>query len=127
VDVDPFAVPTVLHRPAAVLWDGTSTWVCLEGHPADVDAQAALLAGAAEVEGPPLLPTGSRRSLPPTALRELTGTFVAEVGVGVVHHADPWPERPTPAAGVLALNRTVKQLFDPAGRLNPGVDVVEAA
>jgi glycolate oxidase FAD binding subunit len=107
-----------------VLWDGTSTWVCLEGHPADVAAQAALLPGAADVEGPPPLPTGSRRSLPPAALRELTGIFVAEVGVGVVHHAEPWTDRPAPTAGVLALNRRVKQLFDPTGRLNPGVDVV---
>ena len=31
---------TALHRPAAVLWDGTTTWVLLDGHPDDVDAQA---------------------------------------------------------------------------------------
>ncbi len=40
--VDPFALLGRLHRPASMLWDGTTTWVLLDGHPADVDAQARL-------------------------------------------------------------------------------------
>ncbi|MEJ7800291.1 MAG: FAD-binding protein, partial [Ilumatobacter sp.] len=37
---DPFELFTRLYRPTSVLWDGTTTWVLLEGAPADVDAQA---------------------------------------------------------------------------------------
>ena len=36
---DPFAVRRRLYRPASILWDGVTTWVCLEGHPTDVLAE----------------------------------------------------------------------------------------
>ena len=91
---------------------------------APVAAQEVRLPGAREIEGPPALPTGSRRSLRPTALRSLTGTFVAEVGVGIVHHADSLQETPVTSPEVVALHRAIKQRFDPSGRLNPGVDVL---
>ena len=54
-EADPFALLPRLHRPASVLWDGTTTWVLLEGHPADVEAQARLAAdaGLAEAAGRP--------------------------------------------------------------------------
>jgi len=55
----------------------------------------------------------------------LTGTFVAEVGVGVVHHTDPAPTRAVGPA-VRDLNGRIKHNFDPTGRLNPGVDVLDA-
>lgn len=125
---DPFVLVRQLHRPAAVLWDGTTTWVCLEGHAADVEAQAAVT-GLAEVEGPPSLPTGGRASRPPSALRSLRwapGTFVAEVGVGVVHTQEPVaPEAPSPA--VAELHHRLKAAFDPTGRLNPGVSPLRSA
>lgn len=125
------AAPWELHRrllrPASILWDGVTTWVQLEGHPADVRAEAALLpAGFGEVRGPPPLPAG-RHSLRPGALRALDpsqpGRFVAEIGVGVVHGD---------GGGVAALAMTatspdradlherVRRAFDPEGRLNPG-------
>jgi len=107
---DPFAVRAALHRPSSVLWDGTTTWVLLEGHPADIALDWD------EADGPPPLPP-YRRSMRPSKLRKLSGRFVAEVGVGTVHVADPpppkAPERPD-------LHDRVKQLFDPTGRLNPG-------
>ncbi len=53
----------------------------------------------------------------------LRGTFVAEVGVGVVHHADP-PPPVVVSDAVRELNRRIKHNFDPTGRLNPGLDVL---
>jgi glycolate oxidase FAD binding subunit len=118
---DPFAVFSRLHRPGSVLWDGRTIWALLEGHPADVASQAHG-AGLAPCDGPPPLPTGSRRSIAPSSVSSLSGTFVAEVGVGTVHHAESWVA-PTRSDRVLELARAIKREFDPQGRLNPGVNV----
>jgi FAD/FMN-containing dehydrogenase len=120
-ETDPFALLRHLHRPASVLWDGTSTWLCLEGHADDVAGQARAV-GLPEVGGPPALPTGGRRSVPPSMLPAMDptdGRFIAEIGVGVVHTEYPTePDALRPE--VLALNQAVKARFDPTGRLNPG-------
>lgn len=126
---DPFEAFRRLYRPSAVLWDGTTTWVLLEGHADDLRAERDVLGpGYAEVGGPPDLPP-VRRSLPPRTLRDLPGaaspgTFVAEVGVGTVHSTDglPGTARPVPSPGVVALHRRLKAAFDPSGRLAPGRD-----
>jgi FAD/FMN-containing dehydrogenase len=120
-EADPFALLATLYRPAAILWDGTTTWVAFEGHPDDVAAQAAV-AGLPEVEGPPPLPAGGRASLPPGELRQLTGRFVAEVGVGVVHLDEPPPAVALDPA-LAELHQRLKAVFDPTGRLNPGRSV----
>ena len=123
---DPFALLARLYRPQSVLWDGMRVWVCLAGHPLDV-ADQTRLAGLRVVDGPPPLPDGGRASMAPSALRDLPctvgGRFVAEVGVGVVHLDRPIP-RPPPPASVVELHRRIKSLFDPTGRLNPGLDVL---
>lgn len=107
---DAFVDHRSFHRPSAVLWDGATTWVLLEGHPADIALDWD------EADGPPSLPR-HRRSLPPSKLRTLTGRFVAELGVGTVHVADrPPPQSPDRPD----LHARVKALFDPTGRLNPG-------
>jgi glycolate oxidase FAD binding subunit len=116
---DPFELFRRLHHPISLLWDGTTTWVLLEGHPDDIDEQsrANMLHPA---DGPPTFPAG-RRSMRPSALRSLVGTrgFVAEIGVGVVHtdeqNAD---QRPKPDR--TDLHQRLKATFDPEGRLNPG-------
>jgi FAD/FMN-containing dehydrogenase len=126
-ETDPFALVHRLHRPAAVLWDGVTTWVLLDGHPADVAAQARVT-GLAEAGGPPDLPQ-HRWSLRPSDLPRLAGPagrFLAEVGVGVVHAEAPPPPRVADPA-VAALHRRIKDLFDPTGRLNPGRDPLAAA
>lgn len=118
---DPTTAFGLLYKPVSVLWDGSTLWALLEGHPADVAEQAALV-GMHSCEGPPSLPTGSRRVIPPAEVLATTGRFVAEVGVGVVHHADPWqPPARDPRAGELA--SALRHELDPTGRLNPGVDV----
>jgi glycolate oxidase FAD binding subunit len=131
---DPFELAGRLYRASSVLWDGKRLWVLLEGHSADVAAQAAETLGPAfaEAAGPPELRAGEGRlSLGPDSLRRLSGTgagWIAELGVGIVHASRPaevaarvgapWP--PALAPGVAALNAAVKARFDPTGRLNPG-------
>lgn len=124
---DPFDLLARLHRPSSLLWDGTTTWVLLEGDAVDVDERAADCArrGMADCDGPPPLPP-HRWSLPPGDLRHLDGRFVAEVGVGVVHADRPAPPRTLDPVTV-DLNRTVRSRFDPTGRLNPGRDPMAAA
>lgn len=126
-DADPWELLAVIGRPVALLWDGTTAWALLEGHPADIDATIARLA-LVETDGQPSLPTGGRWSLPPTELRALgdrPGAFVAEIGVGIVHHSDPAPLRPIDPA-VRQLCGRIKHNFDPTARLNPGLDVLSA-
>jgi FAD/FMN-containing dehydrogenase len=119
---DPFPIFIRLYRPSSVLWDGSRLWALLEGHPADV-AAAAAGASLTACDGPPTLPSGSRRVMPPSAVASLTGDFVAEVGVGVVHHAEPLPAADAVESSVTKLTRRIKAEFDPSGRLNPGVCV----
>lgn len=119
----PELLQTLLYRPTSILWNGESVWVLLEGHGDDVAAQAA---AAGLVPGdPPELPRGARWSVSPSALTTLPGTgrFVAEVGVGVVHHEHPAPVR-TIDPVIADLHRRIKHEFDPDGRFNPGIDVL---
>ncbi len=88
-----------LYRPSAVLYDGHTTHVLLEGHAADLAEQAVLAQLGAEVDGPPALPEGPHRgriSVPPAAtvaagrrLSDATPSarWLAEIGVGTVHVA----------------------------------------
>jgi FAD/FMN-containing dehydrogenase len=122
---DPWSVVAALYRPTSVLWDGERTFVLLEGDRRDVDDQAAH--AALRVADVPLeIPRGGRWSIRPTEMASLMGTgrFVAEIGVGVVHHELPAPRRPV-APAVRELHRRIKAQFDPTGRLNPGVSVLD--
>jgi glycolate oxidase FAD binding subunit len=136
VGADPFAARDLLLRPSALLFDGRSTWVQLEGHTADVDADRRALSTSATVggrwaeceDGPALPP--HRWSLRPSDLRQLDeamlGAFVASIGTGLVFASRPAPPRlVTPSVARLASR--VKREFDPSGRLNPGRTVANAS
>lgn len=124
---DPFALRDRLHRPQAILWDGTTTWVALAGYGRDVDAESAVArsCGLDEVDGPP--ERGRHRlSLPPSELATLparaeVGSFLAEVGVGTVHVASEPQARPLDPA-LHRIHDRIRANFDPHGRLNPGRD-----
>jgi FAD/FMN-containing dehydrogenase len=122
---DPWSLVGRLYRPTSVLWDGTTTWVLLEGDRRDVEEQAASI-GLRAADPPVDLPTGGRWSVPPAELAALRGSgrFVAEIGVGVVHHELPPPPRAVDPA-VVELNARIKARFDPTGRMNPGVSVLD--
>ena len=127
-ETDPFALLRQLYRPSSILWDGTTTWVLLEGHPADVEASIQILGpGFSPVDAPPPGPPAAfRRSLPPAALASLVpadGAFLAEIGVGTVQTSEPRPQLQVEGS-TLELNKRVKSTFDPAGRLNPGRTVM---
>jgi len=123
--IDPFGVSDVALRPSAVLWDGVTTWVELEDHPAAVDAEQARLSASGDfdvVDGPPALPD-HRWSLQPSALRDNKqfgeGPWVASIGTGSVWASAPQSAvQPDPV--VQTLSARIKEQFDRGGRLNPG-------
>lgn len=114
---DPFALRRSLFRPTTLLWDGTTTWLCLEGSAAEVRAEAQV-AGLDEVPGPPPIPATGRRSIRPREIRGLTPPFVAEVGIGIVHLDAPVTDEPAPAE--VDLHAEVKAHLDPDDRFAPG-------
>jgi glycolate oxidase FAD binding subunit len=124
-DADPFAAAETLTRPSAVLWDGSQTFVEIEGHPDDVDAERFRLGTVGswdEASDWPELPP-QRWSLAPGDLRKLDpsnlGRFVASIGVGTLYADQPQPSAPVPSE-LARLHARVKEQFDPMGRLNPG-------
>ncbi len=122
---DPWELLTELYRPSSILWNGTTAWVLLDGNRADVAHQVEV-SRLTHADAGPELPV-HRWSVPPASLATLRaeepGTFVAEIGVGIVHHtrARPWP---IPDRTTVELHGRIKSQFDPDGRLNPGVDVL---
>ena len=94
--LDPIEVRRGTFRPSAILWDGRTTRLLLEGVAADLDAEASAADAAALAESP-VLPTGVHRgriSVRPGVLTDLaaaldrTGVrWLAEMGVGTAHVA----------------------------------------
>ncbi len=127
-DANPFQARDAV-TASAVLWNGSTTWLLIEGHEADVLAQQALLATTGhftEADGPPPFPS-ERWSLKPSAINAEAGTrlgpFVAELNTGLTFAANPQPDRPVSDA-VRQVGNRMKDTFDPTGRLNPGRSVL---
>jgi FAD/FMN-containing dehydrogenase len=124
-EAEPWGVMGRAYRPSSVLWDGRSTRVLLEGTPGDVGDEARCLGPEYAECGPPgPLPAAGRVSVRPSELARTCdalepGTFVAEIGVGIVHLEVPAPP-PAADPSTLSLAERLKTRFDPLGRLNPG-------
>ncbi len=117
-----------LYRPAAVLWNGSTVMICLEGHEADiavaVDAVQSHV-GVALAETSPLDVSDfphrwsvAPGEIPITVARTPELCW-AEMGVGTLHHRQPQPV-PEMSLGVAAITRRLLESFDPTRRLNPG-------
>ena len=123
-DADPFSVTSQVLRPSAVLWNGASTRVLLEGHELDVAASLRSLSEIGawnEVQGGFDLPK-HRWSLTPTQLNTCTGTFVASVAVGTVWRDEPQPAHALPPS-VIDISKRLKSKCEQTGRLNHGRSV----
>jgi len=117
-EVEPDEVAAACYRPSCVLWDGTTTSVCLEGYQVDVVEEVSILRrlGFREVGGSPVLPPFRARwagNVPEGA--------VLEIGTGVLHQPLP-ADLPVVDPAVARVAGRVKVSFDPTGRLNPGRD-----
>lgn len=113
-------VTTSLHRPSALLWDSQRMWVCLEGHPADVEEEwSRRLPGFALTESEPDVRDRHRVRLDPRdALGRASSECLVEVGRGVVHSVSPI-EEPRADGASRTIIRRLKDSFDPDHRLNP--------
>lgn len=106
-----------LYRPSAVLWDGTSAWVHLEGHAADIAALRRDLGSAVTVvDSPPDLSRYPYRS-PSTGVE--SADAIVEVGTGVTHTRERVAPSAAPAA-VRAIHDRLLDEFDPERRFAHG-------
>ena len=130
-EADPFELRRRLYRPTCILWDGVTTWVLLDGHPADVTAEAAV-AGLAEPSIPTPCPSSRRYrwSLRPGELAGLPDRLGTGADRSWPRSASAWSTRPSPAAAPGRPGRrpssttASRPIFDPTGRLNPGRSVL---
>jgi FAD binding domain len=126
--MDCFAVRKQLVQPGAVLWDGETTWVLIEGTIVEARVkQSALDRSFVACETPvvPMQSMAQRCSVLPSEIRSTVSaleprSFVAEIGVGVIHSSQMLRERTALGDPVRKLNEDLKRAYDPSSRLNPG-------
>jgi FAD/FMN-containing dehydrogenase len=122
---DPFVTRQSLVQPGAVLWDGVTTFVLIEGSAVEARVQRDSLGSSFVACDTPSLTFTHRCAVLPSEIAALSRglaqqTFLAEIGIGVVHSNAVLrtPEQLSPA--VQKLNEDTKRAYDPVGRLNPG-------
>jgi hypothetical protein len=127
-EVDPFAVRTSLVSPGAVLWDGTCTYVLLEGTASEVRVGMQTLGTRWESSSAPALQgLGIRRALRNSTIRTMAGRLYADrfdarrsssmasVSAGVELSAGLDPPVSTDSASALESKTTsTKQPGDPS-------------
>ncbi len=136
---DPRAVVLQRSRPVGRCWEscidprrccgtGRRVGCCSTGIPTTSREQA----GTAElvaVDSPPELPP-HRWSVPPSSLATLrdepAGTFVAEIGVGIVHHSHPAPTA-EPDRETIELHRRIRHRVRPRWAAQPGTSTSSPA
>lgn len=116
-----------VHRPSSILWSGTHVFVCIEGHPDDLAETQHALTARLQRSVTDALPDwerfGHRWVCSPSEIlgiaRESSGSCLAEIGTGIVHHIDPPPARRVDPA-VHLIEKRLLTAFDPEDRLNGG-------
>lgn len=118
-----------LYRPAALLWNGETLRICLEGHSDDIAVavgQVSTLLGRSPQPSvtPDVGDFPFRWSVAPRDVHDVVarapGHCWAEIGVGTIHHSERQP-RPAVSPAVALVERRLLDAFDPTGRFNPGV------
>lgn len=127
--VDPSEIMNLCATSASILWDGHTAWALFAGYRVDVDSDIATLRALTSAAGAIAPVESSQPDIPPyrwsrrpSEARRMgadEGSFLAEIGVGVVHTQRPMPQSPL-AAPAVALQARIKRAFDPDGRFNPG-------
>ena len=119
------AIQRALYRPSSILWNGATVYICLEGHPLDIDDTVTSVGRSVVVmhqsDQPDLSPYPARWSATPTAALDLAasepGRRIVEIGVGVVHDVGAAPGPQVDASSRAITSRLLDE-FNPQRRLN---------
>ena len=109
-------IVNLCYRPASVLYDGSKTFVFIEGYEVDVEKEKAFLekVGMTVLEGvleiPPLQKGATKKDLKSGFLDLQTGAIYSNDTNSNIEVSEE----------VQRLSNRIKQNFDPTGRLNPG-------
>ncbi len=115
----------VCFQPASLLWNGKETFIQLEGHGIDVDSEVLKLKnlGYEEMgkECPISIPRFRHKFV--NGMRFNSG--IVDVYSSIIYKSEEAAE-PQHSKEVVRLGNTVRKMFDPSGRLNPGRDPYRA-
>lgn len=120
-----------VHKPTSVLWNGQNVQLCLEGHPSDLEEDRIHLEGLLgrtlwEREAPDLDDFPHQWIRKHSEIEEILelspDRCIAEIGTGVIHHADR-EENESIDPTVLRVEDRILSEFDPQDRMNGGTAV----
>ncbi len=126
----PNHVQEAIHAPGSILCTGSHVFVLLEGHPADVAADRTVLSGlgfSEMAEDPPRLGHNhwsARRGSELVRGQKSGLEFVGLTGTGMLTANSKTVPASTLDPVAVSMNRSLKERFDPTGRLNPGRDLL---